>query len=282
VSILLFQIAGQSASGILQAAVVFSSVVGYSFSLAFALYPKMLAEDCPNDVTSSFKAMIMLALPMATIAAVMARSLLTILNESYAYAYPVLMLLAVDALIALISQFYLFCLMGVEKFDMEGKISIRELVRSKIFKVFTLPYIQAAISIPLVYYILTQVGFGGDTLKAVLYVVAVGILVHIVVFVGIYWRMRSEVRIFVAWKSVAKYVLCSLATAAVLLVLPTTTTLTMTFGKLLVGAATYFGLLLAIDKDARKLARQIWAEIRRIFRKPEHPEVTSECGGLTS
>lgn len=256
---------GKAALGDYQAAVTFSTVIGYAFSLAFALYPKMLAEDCPIDVDSSFKTILMLALPIAAVAITMAQSLLTILNVSYAVASPILILLTFDALVLLISQFYTSYLMGVERLDVEGKISIRQLVRSKIFKVFTLPYIQAAIALPSVYYILTQVGFP-DAVHAATYVVVVNIIVHAVTFIGLYALMHKEVRISVAWKSVGKYIAAALATAALLFVLPQTTTLSATFGKMLIGIAAYTAILLATDEDARKLAAEIWREIRSIFR----------------
>jgi hypothetical protein len=48
----------------------------------------------------------------------------------------------------------------------------------------------------------------------------------------------------------------------VLLVLPNTTTLTLTLGKALAGLATYIAVLLAIDAEARKLPPQILWEIK--------------------
>jgi hypothetical protein len=94
--------------------------------------------------------------------------------------------------------------------------------------------------------------------------VAVNMTVQASTFAGLYILMRNTLRIPVAWKSVGTYVLGSLATAAVLLILPDTTTLTATFGKLLAGVAVYGGLLYAIDADARKLVADVWAEIRGI------------------
>jgi TRAP-type C4-dicarboxylate transport system permease small subunit len=97
---LLVLFGGESALGDYQAAVTFSTIIGYAASLAFALYPKMLAEECPAEVEASFKNMLMLALPMAAVALTMSTSLLTILNASYSTASPILILLAIDALIA--------------------------------------------------------------------------------------------------------------------------------------------------------------------------------------
>jgi hypothetical protein len=251
---------GQAALGDYQAAVTFSTVIGYAASLAFALYPKMLAQECPEDVAASFKTVIMLALPMAAVALTMSQSLLIILNASYAVAAPILMLLTVDTLVVLVSQFYTQCLLGVEAFDMEGKIPLRQLVRSKIFKVFTVPYIQAALTLPLLYVVLTQAGFA-DPVQAAIYMVIISIFAHIITFGIVYGLMRKSLRIDVAWKSMGKYVFGALVSALVLLVLPQTTTLTMTFGKMLIGVAVYAGLLYAIDADARKLVKQIWEEI---------------------
>jgi hypothetical protein len=262
---LLVLFGGESALGDYQAAVTFSTVIGYAGSLAFALYPKMLAQECPSDVEASFKNMLMLALPMAAVALTMSTSLLTILNASYSNASPILILLTIDTLIVLVSQFYTQCLVGSETLDAEGKISVRLLVRSKIFKVFTLPYLQAAIALPSVYYILTQMPSAGPV-QAATYVVAVNIIVHAVTFAAIYALMHREFKLTVAWKSVSKYVFAALVAAGLLLVLPQTTTLTTTFGKGLAGVGVYAALLLATDADARKLGRQIIEEIRGAFR----------------
>ena len=262
---LLVLFSGQAALGYYQAAVIFSTVIGYSFSLSFALYPKMLAQDCPTDVATSFKTMIMFALPMSAVTLTMSQSLLTVLNASYAVASPILVLLTIDTIVVLFYQFYTQCLMGTETIDIEGKIPLRQLVRSKIFKVFSIPYIQAAIALPALYFVLTKVVFA-NPVHAALFMVAINIIVHATTFVGLYVFMHKLVKLPIASKSVAKYVLGALSAAGVLLALPQTTTLAATFGKLLAGVVVYVGILYAIDNDAKNLFAQIWAEIRGSFR----------------
>jgi hypothetical protein len=252
---------GQTALGDYQAAATFSTVIGYASSLVFALYPKMLAIECPQDVSNSFKTTIMLGLPMATAALTIPRSLLIILKGSYATASPVLILLAINALVLLVSQFYTQCLMGSETFDIEGKISIRQLAKSKIFKVFTLPYIQAAIALPSAYIVLTRI-IPADPVQAALAIVAINIAVNVITFAGIYIFMHKSVSLPVAWKSIGKYVFGAVINGAVLLVLPQTSTLTLTFGKLLIGLAAYIAVLYAIDADARSLFADIWDEVK--------------------
>jgi hypothetical protein len=258
---LLVYYSGQVALGDYQAAITFSTVIGYAFSLAFALYPKMLAKEYPVDISTSFKTMIMLALPMATIAFTMSASLLTILNGSYAVAAPILMLLVIDAVVVLVSQFFTQSLLGVETFDVEGKIPLNQLVRSKIFKVFSLPYFQAAITLPLLYIVLTRVIFA-NPVEAVTYLVVINIVAHSATFIGLYGLMHKSISLPSVWTNIGKYVLGASAAGGILLVLPQTTTLVATFAKGLAGVGFYGALLYSIDSDARKLVRQILKEIR--------------------
>jgi len=263
---LLVFFSGQSALGYYQAAATFSTVIGYASSLAFALYPKMLAQKCPTDVQTSFKTMIMLALPISAVTFMMAQSLLTVLKADYAVAYPVLMLLTVDALLLLVYQFYTQYMIATDTIDIAGKIPISELRRNNIFKVFTIPYIQAAVALPAVYFVLTRI-VTSDPVLATTYLVAISIVVHFGTLAGLSFFMRKSVTLSVAPKSLAKYAVCAAAAGLVLLVLPQTTTLTSTFGKSLVGFGVYAGLLCIIDKDARNLIREIAREIRVTFRQ---------------
>jgi len=280
VLILLFLYGGSGTRAYYQAAFSFTIIIGYSLSLAFALYPKLLAKTCSDEqVGVSFRTVLMLAIPFATITMAMSASFLTVLNVSYAVAWPVLIALSVDTLIVLISTFYSSCLMGAEHFDAEGKISIRHLVRSKIFKVFTVPYIQAAIALPLTYFVLTRLHVAGSV-QATLYVIAILIGVHTSALIGLYMFMHRSVRIPVAWKSIAKYILAALLMGAVLILLPTTTTLLSTIAKALAGFLIYVGLLLAIDVQARKLIRLIWEEIKGSIKLLRSKGNNSENNGL--
>jgi hypothetical protein len=166
----------------------------------------------------------------------------------------------------LLYSFYSSCLFGVEAFDAGGKISIRELFRSKIFKVFTLQYVQAAIAVPSAYFVLTRLPVAGSVLAAV-YVIVIIIAANLSTFIVLYWLMRRSICIPVAWVSMAKYVLAALLMAVILLVLPTTSTLLFTIAKAIAGFGIYVVLLLAIDKQARQLVRLILEEIKGSVRQ---------------
>jgi hypothetical protein len=166
----------------------------------------------------------------------------------------------------LVSQFYSNCIMGVEVFDAEGKIALRKLIKSKIFKIFTITYIQAAITLPLAYFVLTSLSVAGSVL-AVVEIVGISIAVHLSTFVGLYFFMRKTVRLSVSWKSIAKYVCASILMGTVLFIVPSTSTLLFTVAKAVLGLAIYIAVLLAIDNQARELLKLIILEINGVLKQ---------------
>lgn len=261
VLILLFLYGGSEARAYYQAALSFTTIVGYSSSLAVSLYPKLLSNSCSQEeVGLSFSTVMMLAIPLSTITMVMAVSFLTVLNAAYSVAWPVLIALTVDTLIVLVSAFYSSCLAGVESFDAEGQISLRKLVRSKIFKVFSIPYIQAAFALPIVYYVTTQLPTSNPVAETV-FTVVVLISVHLATFIALYGFMRFNINIPVAWKNIAKYMFSAAIMGITLFYVPTTTTLLPTIAKAIAGFAVYTGILLVIDKQAQELVKLIILEI---------------------
>jgi O-antigen/teichoic acid export membrane protein len=259
--ILLFLYGGQAARGNYQAAATYANVVGYALFLSYALYPKLLGKNSPRYVTSTLKTVLMFAIPMATVVLSLPRSLLTILNVQYVEATPVLLLLVADGLVVLVSQFYSSVVFGVERLDEEAVIPFKKLIGSKIFKVFSLPYIQAAFSLPACFYVLTQYAVGHPVLAAA-FVVAINFSAHTVALFIQYAMMRGSVRISVPWRSICKYVFASAISAVFFYVLPATATILLTLTVVLAGTAIYVSILLAIDKDARHLIVAIWREIK--------------------
>jgi O-antigen/teichoic acid export membrane protein len=267
VFILLFLYGGSGARAYYQAALTFTVIISYANSLAFALYPKLLAKSCNiQDVGVSFHTVMMLAIPFATITMLMSMSFLTILKVSYAVAWPVLIALTVDTLVVMVSTFYSNCVMGVEHFDAEGKISFRKLMHSKIFKIFTIPYIQAAIAVPLTYFVLNGLPVV-NSVMATVEVVVILLAVHTSTLLGLYYFMRHSIKIPVAWRSIAKYIFSALLMGLALYLLPATTTLLSTIAKAVGGFAFYIGLLLLIDHQARELLGLVWEEIKGTLRQ---------------
>jgi hypothetical protein len=271
---MLYDIGGAGGRGRYGAAATVTNVISYSSFLAFALYPKLLAEKKREDITTSLKMVLMFAIPMTVLAVVMADSYITLLRQDYPDASVVLMVLAVDTLILVVNNIFSAVLFGMESLDQDEKISFRDLVRSRLFIAFSLPYLRSAITLPLTYYVLITFAFH-QPLQAALYVSAIYLMGHIIVFFAMYTLARKSIKIDIPWKSISKYVLASAVMGALLFILPHPTGVALTastmeilfnIAKVLgltgIGAAVYLGIVMAIDRDARTLPKSILQEVR--------------------
>jgi len=259
--IMLIIYGGQAARGQYQAAMTITNIIMYSSYLSFALYPKLLAENSIQDITTSLKTVLMFAIPMTAGAIALSNSYLIILNKIYEEAAPVLIVLAVGAFVQIISQFFSSVLFGLEKIDEKAKIPLRKLVKSPLFIAFTLPYAQSAITLPTTFYVLTTFA-QNPPVTAALYVGIIDTIARSAMFLVLYVIIRRMVKLNIPWKNIAKYVLASVVMAFILFLIPHPTRLLFTLGITAAGAILYLTLLIAIDKEARALANYMWQEIK--------------------
>lgn len=262
--IMLFIFGGQAARGDYAAAYTIANIITYSSFLSFALYPRLLANKSLDDVTTSLKLVLMFAIPLTAGAMAIPDSLLIILKATYAEAVPVLFILAIDALVTTISGFYQYVLFGVEKLDEKATIPIRQLMKSDIFKVFTLSYVHAAITLPLAYYVLTNFA-SGQAVQAAMCVAAITMSTRLAMFIVLYLLVRRAVKVSVPWTSIGKYVFVGAIMGSALYVIPHTTRIVLILATAVVGGILYLALLVAIDKEARTLIKSILQEIEGRF-----------------
>jgi hypothetical protein len=260
--IMLFTYGGEGARGRLGAGAIVVNVITYSSFLAYALYPKLLAERKPEDITTSIKMVLMFAIPMTVGAIALSDSYITILTESYRDSGLVLVVLAIDSLIAVVSGLFSNVLFGVETVDEGAKLSLRQLTRSRLFIAFSLPYLHSAITIPTAFYVLTNFA-QNQPLQAALSVSIINSAARFIMFLILYVVVRKMIKIDIPWLSIAKYVVAAAVMGGVLYVIPHPTRISLTLVETALGGAIYLGLLFLIDKEARTLPTSIRQEIKR-------------------
>jgi len=259
VFIMLFTYGGSEGRSNYGAAGQIASVIAYSSFLAFALHPKLLAEKNTEDITTSLKMVLMFAIPMTAGAIMLSDSYVIIINVIYKDAWPVLVVLATNALVATLSGLFSSVLYGVEKVDEKAKISLRELVKSRLFIVFSLPYFRSAITLPTAFYILAN--RVQNPLQAALYVSIINSSVSFAMFLILCAIVRKMVTINIPWRNIMKYVFASAIMAVFLFVIPHPTRIYLTLIVTAAGGIIYLTLLMAIDKEARALVNSVWQEI---------------------
>ena len=254
-------LAGPAARGMYQAALTIANIITYSSFLSFALYPKLLAENSTQDITTSLKTVLMFAIPMTAGAIALPNSYLIILKTIYEEAAPVLVVLAIGAFVQIITQFFLYVLLGLENIDKETKIPLQKLLKRPLFIAFTLPYIQSAIALPTTFYVLATLT-QNQPVTAAIYVSIIDTIATLAMFLVLYVIIRRIVKLNIPWKNIAKYVFASVVMASVLFLIPHPTRLLFTLGITAVGAILYLAVLMAIDKEARMLVNYVWQEIK--------------------
>ncbi len=261
VFIMLLAYGGDGARGKLGAAAIIVNVITYSSFLAIALYPKLLAEKRSEDITVSLKMVLMFAIPLTIGAIALADSYVTILKPDHADAGPILIFLALNSLVSVISGLLGTVILGFDTVDEESRMSLRQLVRSRIFLAFSLPYVYAAITLPTTFYALTNFAHG-QPFQAAFSVSIISFSASLATFFIQYIIVRKMVRIKPPWKNIAKYVFSAAIMGAVLYLVPHPTRLTTTLTETAIGGLIYIALLMAIDKETRKLPGTILKNLR--------------------
>ena len=263
-NILLFVLGGELARAHYGAALTVASIVGYSSLLAFALYPRLLSEDRPEDVSVSFKMVLMFAIPMTIGAIILSDSLLIILNPIYRDSRLALILLSLNFFWLTLSSIFQAIVSGTEKLDAEDKIAYSDIVRSRLFLFLTLSYIQAAVTVPLTYFVLTSIA--GDAVEAATSLALVNLLGNMILVIAKYGIARRCLDFDIPWSHIGKYLGVSVFMALVLALIPTPTRVSTTVATTLLGGCVYFLLLSAIDKESREIAKSATQEFRKVLR----------------
>ena len=263
--IMLFYYGGYGSMDIYYAALQIANVITYSGSISYALYPKLLAEGKTEDITASLKSVLMFALPMTTGAIALSSSYIVLLRPETTALYPgaelVLIVLAVDALVSVVSSIYSSVVVGVETVDRE-RLSFKSLVRSRLFMLYSLSYLHFAITIPATYFVLTTFALHQPFLAA-FSVCAINSTARFLMFLILTVIVRGMIKITVPWKSIAKYMLASAVMGGVLAVLPYTNRISATLAWTAIGGVVYLAVLMAIDKEARQLPKAVLQELKR-------------------
>jgi len=262
--ILLFAYGGGDARGYYGAAAQIAAVITYSSFLAFALYPKLLMERKAEDVETALKMVLLFAIPMTAGALALPDSFLTLLEATYVDAVPVLIVLAIDSFVMTLSSLLGFVLYGLEKVDEKATISFRELIRSKLFFSFSLPYFHSLITLPTTFFVLS-VYTQNQPLPSALYVSIINSAARFIMFIILCAIVRKMTRVKIPWKNIAKYLFASIVMAVILFLLPHPTRIITTLAMTAAGGIIYFILLMAIDKETRSLVGSVWKEITSKF-----------------
>ena len=241
-----------------RAALMITTIVSYSTELASALYPKLLSGGSEQDVETSFKLVLMFAIPSAIGALILAEPLLRIFKREFVEAAIIIQVNVLTVLLTCVVGILNFVIIGTEKVDTEDA-TFKKLLKSRLFLLPTLSYIRALVYLPticIVSVIIINLSLEPVYLNVPLACTLIGLFSLIPIFAYEYMLAKKILPFQFPVKSLAKYSLASIALAGVIILFHPKTTV-QTIASVFLGAFTYFSVLFIIDKDTRQLIDSI-------------------------
>ncbi len=253
------------------AATTISNIVAHSGVISQALYPKLIADNRKEYLESTLRRLFMFGVPLFAAVIVFAKPSLFVLNPIYVVAEPVIYISAVTAFAYAITTTFYSVLMGVEKVDINLDSKFSDYIKSKLFTVPTLNYIQyGAYTGLLALMLLIAVPIGLSSINLIILWVTIGLGTQIP-FIIYGWKLtKRHLPFSFPIRNIARYALAGAVAAVVIYFLNEYILIyeksIFLFGPrlflaLAVGGVIYFSIVYAIDKDFKMLAKAIIKEI---------------------
>ena len=255
--ILLFMYGGKVARAYIGICEAIASVISYSASIAAPIYAKSLRDTSESEITEAFDLALMFALPLLAGSISLSKSLLSILKIQYAKLSPILVVLSISSLFKVFSLIFANIISGLERVDLHEGATLRRLIRSKIFLLYSTPYVLAGILIPLSYYTLANFGVGPFG-KALLFAFLIALARFISVVLD-FFIAKSGYRFKILTRHVCKYLVATACMVAFLAVVPSPKRLSWLGVTVVSGAVVYFAVLALIDRKTRMYIRSLMA-----------------------
>ncbi len=254
------------------AATSITAIVAYSSGLSQALYPKLLADNKKEYVEVALKRTFLFSIPILAAVIVFAKASLFVLNPAYAVVVPALYIFAATSFAYVISGIMYNTLGAIERVDVNLNSRLMDHVRSKLFFVPTLTYVQYGSYLGLlISMLLLTRSFLVTDLNLVMLWAAIGLATQLPFTVYSTILARRSLPFSIPWASMGKYALASMIAAGIMLVL---NNYIIVYDKsiyilaprlaaaMFLAAGIYFSILYAIDADFRMLSAAIIGELK--------------------
>jgi len=237
-------------------ALVIAGLIKMSSSLSSALYPKLLSGTGGKDrsIKDATMLSLMFLIPMTLGCVLLAPNLIDIFGSKYSDCLPAVYILSLNYFIGVLNLVANQVILGTEKADIE-RLSVRGLVRSSFFFVYSLQYVAIIIVVPLMLLLIPGYGMVGCATALLVTTTSIFLIKGLRAFRGIE---------LVSYTRLSKFLLASLIMTAFITFIygrGTAQTLLLIFS----GSAIYFASLFIIDKETRDLARKTLDEIRSVI-----------------
>ncbi|MGD0476640.1 MAG: hypothetical protein ABSB29_00550 [Nitrososphaerales archaeon] len=258
---------GTAIAGVYQPAFTVASVVGYSYFLAYSLYPLLLRGGNENLPAITIEFLLLFSIPMAVGGVVLAQPILQVFGPEYMAGSLGLSILSVMFLFQAVSWTVDQTLLGTEKVDVGSEKGFKSLVRSNLLYVPLVSMCAALVYLVGMFAVLSFAFSNGlgDSVAVALWA-AVQLCTTILFLIIKSRRARRSAKLLRRETRVPYYlgaaIVMGLAVDLLSKVVLVSGAGALVYGLGLcavvtLGAAVYFGLLYAVEPKFRAMARSL-------------------------
>lgn len=249
-----------------------ANVVGHSGKISQALYPKILASGKKEMVNENLKRLFFFAIPIFAASIVFAKPALHILNPLYIEGVFIVYFLSIRAFMYIIRNVANGILASYENVDIDKEVSIKKVVKSKLFFLPTLNYLLTGsyIGILTLFLIFTQTT-EMENVDLVTYWSLILVIVTIPFMIYSVLLVRKNHQISLPYNAILKFSVIALLSSLVTYFILENYLIYYEsifdfFPHLIpiivLAGAIYFGTSYAFDKSTREFFRLIFTEIK--------------------
>lgn len=253
-----------------QAGLTAAGIVAISSSISQALYPKLLAENKKEYAHETLKMTLFFAIPILGTAIVFAKPVLHVLNPIYAEASLIVIFLAIQSLVGVLTGIYTNILSAFEKVDTDNNSTFKQYVKSKLFFIPTINHIIAITYIATLLVFLLFFANNANEIDIVITWSMIMLATHTPFMIYLMSVVKKKHKISFPLKETIMYGAVTLLAGTISYVIIDNYLeysesifdfLPQFIPIVILGGTIYFGIIYLIDKSTRNLFKSIWREI---------------------
>ena len=254
------------------AAVVLPSMISHTSLISRAVYPKLLEEKSRDFVNENLTHLFYFGIFLTSLVITFARPGLYALNPIYEIAVPVVVIMAIEGFLTVLTNVFMLSLAGIENVDKFQNSTFRDYMRSKLFYPQTLRLIQTITYIGILTTgLLILADLENSNQDLLVYWAIIAVLTQAPLTIGLYRLLQKNLDMKIDAFRIFKYVLISIGVFGVTYVLMNqylTYTdnlidfLLNTLIFLVIGISLYVVITYFADSTIRKLVTSIIKELK--------------------
>jgi hypothetical protein len=257
--------------GFYAAALAIGSFVSHSKLISIAVYPKLLGNDRGKYLNENFRLFLYFTLLFSVLVITLAKAGLYVLNPIYQSVSIVVILITIRYVLFSIYDNFNLMLRGTEKIDDQQNPTIKDFLKSKLFKIPTIQLIQysayiVGLTVSLIFIKFTT------TEDLIVYWALISLVAQIPSTIIISIWVKKEKLIQINYLSISKYFIALIPTYFIIdflnnSILEYNTNLfefvPVVLLILFIGISTYVGTTLLLDASTRNILKSILSELKK-------------------